>query len=178
LILSLLGAVLKSNVAHPIGFQPPSRASVPQYSSLKSFGPFVVSFNFIGSDALQELVITPALSPPSQIPKPPPSLATQQSNQMHRARRPGTKLFAGRLAYKLLINPTWSMYFSIHTLCSLRRIGGMLNLFYFETIVHAGGKILDMIVIKCIGECLKNVVAYIFKIFFSEKPRGIDFAIS
>jgi hypothetical protein len=61
------------------------------------------------------------------------------------------------------------MYFSIHILCSLRRIGGMLNLFYFETIVHAVGKILDIIVRKCIGECLKNVVAYIFKILFSKK---------
>lgn len=78
-----------------------------------------------------------------------------------------------RLAYKLLINPAWSMYFSIHTLCSLRRIGGMVNLFYFETVVHAVGKVLDIIVRKCIGECLKNVVAYIFKIWFSEKPRGM-----
>jgi hypothetical protein len=114
LILSLLGAVLKSNAAHPsaIGFQPSSSASVPQYSSLKSFGPFVVSFNFIGSDALQALVITPALSPPSQIPS---SFETQQSNQMHHTRRPGAKFFVGWLAYKLLINPAWSMYFLLES---------------------------------------------------------------
>jgi hypothetical protein len=156
-----------------------NRRQALQHSFLKSFGPFVVSFNFIGSDALQELVITPALSP--TIPDTKTNFKSCntaiQSDASHSTIR--CQILCGcRLAYKLLINPAWSMYFSIHTLCSLRRTGGMLNLFYFETIVHAVGKILDIIVRKCIGECLKNAVAYIFKILFSEKPRGIDLVMS